>query len=225
LELDRFLDNTQNGKHRLEFRSSWGVAQDEVLIGIIGRLAPIKNHTMFLEVAKRVIQMKSSGMNLRFMIVGDGELRPELESYAAELGIDDYVIFTGWQTQMKAVYDSLDIVALTSLNEGTPLTAIEAMACGKPMIATDVGGVSDVVADGYSGILAPPHSSDIFANRLVELIENRAMRDAFAANGRGIVTQKYHYSRLIRDIEELYGQLLMEKAQPKFYLQRTESGG
>jgi glycosyltransferase involved in cell wall biosynthesis len=170
---------------------------------------------MFLEVAQQVLQTAPPNVKLRFMIVGDGELRTELENYATKLGIDKYVLFTGWQTQMEAVYDSLDIVALTSLNEGTPLTLIEAMASGKPVITTSVGGIPDVVEDGYSGILVPSNSPDIFANKLLLLIKDKAMRDMLAANGRNAVIQKYHYSRLIRDIEELYDQLLTQ-VKPTF---------
>ena len=210
LELNKFLNDTQKDKHSLEFRTNWGVPSDAILIGIVGRLAPIKNHVMFLEVAQQVLQTAPCNMKLKFMIVGDGELRTDLEDYVTKLGIDKYVIFTGWQTQMKVVYDSLDIVALTSLNEGTPLTLIEAMASGKPVITTNVGGIPDLVTDGYSGILVPPNSPDIFANRLIELLKNKAMRDMLSVNGRNIVIQKYHYSRLIRDIEELYEQLLIQ---------------
>ena len=210
LELNKFLNDTQKDKHSLEFRTNWGVPSDAILIGIVGRLAPIKNHVMFLEVAQQVLQTAPCNMKLKFMIVGDGELRTDLEDYVTKLGIDKYVIFTGWQTQMKVVYDSLDIVALTSLNEGTPLTLIEAMASGKPVITTNVGGIPDLVTDGYSGILVPPNSPDIFANRLIELLKNKAMRDMLATNGRNVVIQKYHYSRLIRDIEELYEQLLIQ---------------
>jgi glycosyltransferase involved in cell wall biosynthesis len=104
---------------------------------------------------------------------------------------------------------------LTSLNEGTPLTLIEAMASGKPVITTSVGGIPDVVEDGYSGILVPSNSPDIFANKLLLLIKDKAMRDMLAANGRNAVIQKYHYSRLIRDIEELYDQLLTQ-VKPTF---------
>jgi len=210
LELNKFLDDTQKDKHRLEFRTIWGIPSGAILIGIIGRLVPIKNHVTFLEVAQQVLQMASPNMKLRFMIVGDGELRTEIENYATKLGIYKYVTFTGWQTQMEAVYDSLDIVALTSLNEGTPLTLIEAMASGKPVITTNVGGIPDLVTDGYSGILVPPNSPDIFANRLIEILKNKAMRDMLSVNGRNVVIQKYHYSRLIRDMEDLYEQLLIQ---------------
>jgi glycosyltransferase involved in cell wall biosynthesis len=209
LELDKFLNDTEKDKHKAEFRENWNIPSDAILIGIIGRLVPIKKHVMFLKAAQIALQMASPNMKLRFMIVGDGELRTELENYATKLGIDKYVTFTGWQNQMKVVYDSLDIVALTSLNEGTPLTLIEAMASGKPVITTNVGGIPDFVKDGYSGILVPSNSPDLFANKLLELTKDKAMRDMLAANGRNVTIQKYHYSRLIRDIEELYEQLLV----------------
>src|SRR5262249_5980286 len=116
----------------------------EVLVGIVGRLCEVKNHSMFLEAAARLIK-ESALKNVRFVVVGDGHLRRLLESLASDLGISNRVVFTGFRTDVQALYAELDIVALTSLNEGTPLTLIEAMNRGVPVVATEVGGVPDIM--------------------------------------------------------------------------------
>src|SRR3989338_3562097 len=99
---------------------------------------------MFLDVVKSLITHNLS-LITKFIIVGDGELRQELENYAAESGIKDKVVFLGWRRDLENIYADLDIVCLTSLNEGTPVSLIEAMASGRPVVATDVGGVRDIV--------------------------------------------------------------------------------
>ena len=124
------------------FRRDAGIDDGGLLAGIIGRLTEIKNHRMFLEGVARY--RERSGAPLRWVVVGDGELREELEAFARALGIDDAVTFVGWRRDMGEVYRGLDILVLTSDNEGTPVTVIEAMAAGIPVISTAVGGVPDL---------------------------------------------------------------------------------
>lgn len=211
LELDKFLEPKPD-KDRLEYRKKLGITTDTILVGVIGRLVPIKNHRMFLQAAKSVLSKSQIlPIKVKFLIVGDGELRTQLEDYAKQLEITNDVIFTGWQNCMDTVYDSLDIIALTSVNEGTPLTLIEAMAAGKPVIATNVGGVQDIVIDGYNGVLVPPNEPEIFADRLLELLQDMEMRNKFARTGRNFVKEKFHYRRLVSDMEKLYEGLLAKK--------------
>jgi len=161
---------------RAKFRNELGVDDDTVLIGIVGRLTEIKNHQMFLNCAARV-----KLENVRFVIIGDGSLREPLERQAQSLGLENGVIFAGGRKDPEYFYPALDICALTSLNEGTPLTLIEAMANARPVIATLVGGVVDllgyVVADGQfkiceRGIGVPAGDVDAFAAGLARLIED-----------------------------------------------------
>lgn len=205
-ELDKFL----NIKHR---------GSPTILnVGIIGRLVPIKNHKLFLDAAKILLNSKlKTQYSIQFFIVGDGELRKDLEGYARELGISEKVKFLGWQTDLVKVYENLDIVALTSINEGTPVSLIEALAASKVVIATDVGGVKDVIglqvypeiAD--RGILVKPNDKEAFAAGLNLLISDGALRQRLALAGREFVSRKFDSKRLIKDMEMLYNNMLNNK--------------
>jgi len=191
-----------------------------VNVGIVGRLVPVKNHKMMLRVAKRVGDIQGQSpkkgtvpveiVPVRYMIIGDGEMRGELERYVEELGIKDKVEFKGWVKDLKAIYEELDIVALTSLNEGTPVSLIEAMAGGRPVIATNVGGVKDIVKDGASGYLVELGNVEEFIKKLLELIKDPEKRRKFGENGRNIVKDRFSKERLIKDTEKLYNNTLQE---------------
>ncbi|MBW1795144.1 MAG: glycosyltransferase, partial [Deltaproteobacteria bacterium] len=124
------------------------------LVGIIGRLTGIKNHRLFLEAVQLLTNSKEDNKT-RFLIVGDGELRKDLESLTHTLHLEDRVIFTGWMKDLTPLYVDLDVLALTSDNEGTPVAMIEAMAAGVPVVATDVGGVRELISE-CGNVLKPP---------------------------------------------------------------------
>ncbi len=176
-----------------------------VNIGIVGRLAPIKNHKMLMRIASSIVQRaERMAGNIRFVIIGDGELRHELERYAEELGIKEMVEFVGWVKDLKKIYEELDIVVLTSLNEGTPVSIIEAMAAGRPVVASDVGGVKDIIKDGESGYLVGSGDEKDFSERLMELINDAEKRRRFGQYGRSLVKDRFSKDRLIKDTEGLY---------------------
>ncbi|NVM27039.1 MAG: glycosyltransferase, partial [Desulfobacterales bacterium] len=133
-----------NGVLKGQFRRSLGINDDALVVGIVGRLVPIKNHMMFLKAAKLFLD-QNPGVQTKFIVVGDGELRDELETYCQQLGLTTHVRFCGWIRNVPAVYADLDILTLTSTNEGTPVSIIEAMASSVPVIATDAGGVLDLL--------------------------------------------------------------------------------
>jgi len=182
-------------------------------IGIVGRLVPIKNHKMlFKSVCRGGFHLGARQTRpYRIIVIGDGEMRGELEKYVEELGIIDSVEFRGWVKDLNAIYEELDIVALTSLNEGTPVSLIEAMAGGRPVVATNVGGVKDIVKDGASGYLVESGNVEEFSNRLVELIKDPEKRRAFGLSGRDIVKNRFSKERLIKDTERLYNTILRKK--------------
>jgi glycosyltransferase involved in cell wall biosynthesis len=182
--------------------------QETVNIGIVGRLVSIKNHKMLFE---SVCRGGFKTRPYRIIVIGDGELRSELEKYVEELGIKDKVEFKGWVKDLKSIYEKLDIVALTSFNEGTPVSLIEAMAAGKAVISTDVGGVKDIVNEGKSGYLVGSGNTGEFSEKLRELIENPEKRKAFGLNGRDIVKNRFAKERLIKDTEKLYNIILRKK--------------
>ncbi|MFA4991730.1 MAG: glycosyltransferase family 4 protein [Candidatus Omnitrophota bacterium] len=189
---------------RLPLKENAGV----VNVGIVGRLVPIKNHKMFLRVVSR---LAACPLRFKVVIVGDGEMRGDLVRYASELGIGGMVEFMGWVTDLKMIYEDLDIVVLTSFNEGTPVSLIEAMAAGRPVVATKAGGVPDIVREGESGYLLDSGDEPGFAGRLSELIRDPSKRKAFGSFGRELVRSRFSKERLIKDTGRLYNNLLSEK--------------
>ena len=208
LELEKFLNS---GPSKGNFRRKLGVSDDMLLVGIIGRLVPIKNHKVFLD-AVRKIKDTDSRMKVRFVIVGDGELRFELKAYTKKLNIEEMVIFTGWVENLAEVYVDLDLVALTSLNEGTPVSLIEAMASSRAVIATDVGGIKDLITDNVNGILVRSADADDISSKLISLLKDEERRKRLGLNGRKMVMTKYTKERLVKNIGSLYDGLMVRRA-------------
>ena len=217
IDLDVYAD--WQGR-RTKLREEISAGDDELLISIVGRLTEVKNHGLFLEAA--ALLKKISSKRLRFLVIGDGARRPELESQARQLGMGNDVVFLGTRDDPENFYPALDVVALTSLNEGTPLSVIEGMANARPVIATGVGGVVDLLgqegepSDGYTickrGIRVQSGDAEGFANGMKRLIDDAALRDELGARGREFVLQNYSKERLLNDIANLYAELLEEKA-------------
>jgi glycosyltransferase involved in cell wall biosynthesis len=214
LDLEKFQHLSTD--KRTEFRHRYKIADDEIAIGIIGRIVPIKNHSLFVSVANKIRQ--ATDKKLKFIIVGDGDMRPRMEAEFAAAGIDySYyphdrrkatAVCTSWLTEMDEVLAGLDIVTLTSNNEGTPVSLIEAQAAGKPVISTRVGGVADVVVNGKSGLIVEPGNVEEFAAGLLKLIECPDMRLAYSDFGKRHVEVKYSYQRLVSDMAEYYNRLI-----------------
>jgi glycosyltransferase involved in cell wall biosynthesis len=206
--------NPQERRPRL--RAELHAGEDTKLIGIVGRLTEIKNHRLFLQAAALLKAAKGSG--IRFVIIGDGRLRGELEAQAKMLGLDEDVLFLGTRNDPEDFYPALDIVALTSLNEGTPLTLIEAMANARPIIATAVGGVVDLLGlavsaqDGYTicerGLVVESGDAEAFARGLGRLLEDQALGRELGERGLEFVIRNYGKDRLLRDMAELYAELM-----------------
>lgn len=213
------LDFGEITEDRDALRGEYGLSDDEIAIGIVGRLCEVKNHAMLLESAARAFEGRNgSGAQMRVLIVGDGHLRADIEKQAHDLGLADRTVFTGFREDATSLYAGLDIAALTSLNEGTPLTLIEAMCCGRAVAATEVGGVVDVMGsrrtsrDGFTiwdhGVTAPTRDVEAFARALRFLIERPELRREMGERGRAFVRARLSRDRLVADIESLYGELL-----------------
>jgi glycosyltransferase involved in cell wall biosynthesis len=207
---------------RPRLRAELNASDDDVLIGIVGRLTEIKNHGLFLQAAAWL--KKTTEVKVRFVIIGDGNLRRGLEEQANSLGLGSDVSFLGTRNDPEDFYPALDIVALTSLNEGTPLTLIEAMANTRPIVATSVGGVVDLLGlpvaqdaqpgdavAGYQlcerGVSVATGDAEGFARGLARLIEDRGLRSKLGRRGLEFVTQNYAKERLLRDVSALYREL------------------
>jgi glycosyltransferase involved in cell wall biosynthesis len=210
LDLEVFKNSAAN---RQRFRDELGVSADTILIGIVGRLTDIKNHQLFLEAIRHYGELKNNSL-VRFVIIGDGGLRGALEAQARALGIEHDVVFVGERKDAAYFYPALDVVALTSRNEGTPLTLIEAMANARAAIATRVGGVVDLlgpVVDGpicQRGLGVPAGDARAFAQGIEKLVNDRELRERVGQQGFEFVQSKYAKQRLLADIKNLYDELL-----------------
>jgi glycosyltransferase involved in cell wall biosynthesis len=181
-------------------------------VGIVGRLFPIKNHHLFLDAAARIAKQAPE---TRFVIVGDGALRADLEKMACDLGIGESVLFLGWRQDMARILADLDVLVVSSDNEGTPVSAIEAMASGKPVVATRVGGLPDVITEGRTGYLVPPKDAAALADAVLKLIADAEARARMGQAGRQAACERFAETRLIRDTEALYRQLLAANGHPR----------
>ncbi|GBR75425.1 glycosyl transferase group 1 [Candidatus Termititenax persephonae] len=183
------------------WRTKYRLPPDLLLVGIVGRLVPVKNHEYFLSIAQEVCRQTAA---VRFILIGDGELRAKLEIAVREKGLQDRVFFAGFLTEPKEIYSDLDIVVLTSRNEGTPVTLIEAMACGKPVVSTEVGGVADIIDDGRTGCLAPQNQPVAFAEKILRLSADQTLRESLGQKAREKILALYDVQRLAADIYALY---------------------
>ena len=186
------------------FRASIGVADDEILLSCVGRLVPIKRIDVML---KALAAVRSRGVRARLVVVGDGVLRPQLERLASDLGIAEAVTFAGYRRDLPQIVAASDIGILTSDNEGTPVSLIEAAAGARVLVATDVGGVADVVTDG-TGLLVAPRDHDAVADAVVRLAEDAQLRARMGAAARDHVQFRYARERLVEDVTALYDELL-----------------
>ncbi|UCG11658.1 MAG: glycosyltransferase [Deltaproteobacteria bacterium] len=213
----------QTKRREGEFRERFGLPEREgKLVGIIGRLTPIKNHRVFLEAARVLVQ--ACGLDhIRFLIAGDGELRNELEILTHHLAMADRVLFTGWLKDLAPLYADLDVLALTSDNEGTPVAVIEAMAASVPVVATDVGGVRELVSERgrrkveiqegefeicERGLLAKAGDVAGFAKGLGYLLAHPSVCRVMGKRGREYVLNQHGKERLIQDMDSLYRSML-----------------
>jgi len=210
LPLGLDLEPFANVEHKTgAFLREWDIPANVPVVGIVARLAPVKNIYLFLDAAKLVLKHKP---DVRFLIVGDGAERNALCDHAEALGIMDQVTFTGWRKHTAAVYADLDVKVISSKNEGTPVTLIEALSAGCPVVATNVGGVSELLDGGALGKLVPPGDADAMAAAIIETLDN----PPDTAPAREAMLERYSIDRLVRDIDGLYqGLLTRKKANPR----------
>ncbi len=217
-DLHRFQENTK--EKRAQFRKKYDVDEETVAIGIIGRLVPIKNHTFFLKAIKALVE-KGTNHPIKVFIIGDGEEREKIEQQAKTLNIEystencthhnKPLVFTSWIKKADVATSGLDIITLTSLNEGTPVSLIEASAAGKPIVTTNVGGIKDVVKDNINAYILEKDDVEGFAHKLQILVNNKVLRHQMGIEGMDYAFSQFSHTRLVDDVRGLYLQLLKEK--------------
>ena len=213
-DLQKFQEN-QSAK-RKQFRNYYNIDDDEIAIGIIGRLVPIKNHTLFLNALKIVSERTQK--KIRAFIIGDGEERFRIEQTATQLGLKfnnqnlqekNMLTFTSWIKHIDISNAGLDIIALTSNNEGTPVSLIEAQASGKPIVTVNVGGIENIVIKNDTALLSDSGDTEAFAANLLKVIENDDLRQRLSGKGQKFVNSRFGCKRLCEDMATLYRTLLI----------------
>lgn len=212
LDLERFQD-ADNSK-RSKFRNHWQIQDDQTAVVHVGRIVPVKNHLLFLDVLKKTRDRGHT--NLRGYIVGDGEDRQIVEDYAGQIGLEFAtgpdskapLTFTSWIREVDEVMAAADLVALTSRNEGTPLTLIEGQASGTPVISTNVGGVRDIMLDGKTGLLVPPSDAESYTNALCTMLENPCQLAEFGRTAKSFAFEQFSLEKMADRTSNLYEELL-----------------
>jgi glycosyltransferase involved in cell wall biosynthesis len=211
-----------SGGDTSELRQLFGVSADEFVVGWIGRMTRIKRVP---DVLLAFGNLLDRGVDARLCLVGDGPDRDEIEQRAHDLGISRKTLFIGYQRDVAPYYTLFDALVLPSANEGTPVVAIESLAAGRPVVATRVGGVPDVVEDGADGLLLDVGDVKGIADALERLARDPALRRRFGEYGRGRTIERYRVQRLVDDIDNLYRQLLSEQGLPAPVPGRVRAAG
>ena len=205
-DLSKFYKNKE--AKREKFRKKWRIKDSEVAIGIIGRLVPIKNHLFFIKAINQVLS--SCSIPIRFFIVGDGEEKENIIEYINELKIDystdDKVAtiqLTSWIKEIDEVNAGMDIICLCSLNEGTPVSLIEAQASGKPIVTTRTGGIENIVIENKTALISEINNLNLFVENLLTFINSKEKRKQFTKLGVE-KSKEFDYKILIKNIKRLY---------------------
>lgn len=213
-----FKTNTEPATERETFRRRYHLQKDDVAIGIVGRIVPIKNLSFFAKIIQQILANHQEEAPA-FFIIGDGELRLQIEEELREKHVEFgksvnasiRVVFTSWLTNVDEIMNGLDIIVLTSINEGTPLSIIEAQFFGKPVVATNVGGVRDSMKDGATGFLIESNDLSAFCNKLQLLINSQELRNKLGEEGRKFVAEKFSRQKEVLEMKQLYLSLLVRK--------------
>jgi glycosyltransferase involved in cell wall biosynthesis len=213
--LDKFYVNRE--LNRKIFREYYKLNDETVAITITGRIAPVKNLHFFIDVMRHVKNNLAGEQFIKIFIVGNGESFEEIVLYAKqnnftvclphETNFNAEIILTSWRKDIDVINAGSDVVSLTSINEGTPVSIIEAMASSKAVICTDVGGVKEIVTNDTTGFVCETNVS-LFAKKLLLLIKSSEKRNEFSLRAEKLVKEKYSYSRLVNDTTNLYNRLL-----------------
>ena len=205
-DLEKF--NTDKDSKRKEFRKKWNLKENEIAIGIIGRLVPIKNHKFFIDAIQEVL--KNSKVPIRAFIVGDGEEKQNIINYIKNKNLDFSLNYnpatfqlTSWIKEIDRVNSGMDIICLTSLNEGTPVSLIEAQASGKPIVSTKTGGIENIVLENKTALLSEKNDLHNFSKNLLSLVNDSNKRKLFSKFGLE-KSKDFHYDQLVNNIKNLY---------------------
>jgi glycosyltransferase involved in cell wall biosynthesis len=208
VEMERFLNLHIDREKK---KRSLGITDGYPVIGTVGRFISIKGHKYLIDAIKIVSERIP---DVRFIFVGEGPLRPELIKQAESLGVIDKILFLGWREEIPEIISIIDLFVLTSLYEGMGKVFIEAMIMGKPVIATRVGGIPDIVRDGEDGILIPPKESKRLAEAIITLLEDKDKREKMGRSGK-MHASLYSDKAMVAKIDTLYNKWILKKIEKR----------
>jgi glycosyltransferase involved in cell wall biosynthesis len=206
IEIDEYMPNIEKVRsQKSEVRREFGLADSVPVIGAIGRLTWQKGLEYLIEAVPDVLKKHPEAM---FLIVGEGPLKDKLKAKSEELRVEDKVIFTGFRTDIKEVLSAIDILVIPSLLEGFPMITLEAMAMAKPIIATNINGITEQITNGINGILIPPKDPSAIAQATITLINNREKAKAMGLAARKKAEEEFSVEKMVSETEKVYLSLL-----------------
>lgn len=200
------LEELRNKK--LEIRKELGLKTDAPVIGAIGRLVWQKGFEYLIRAVPEVLRKNSDA---RFLIVGDGPLKNSLVAESERLNVADRIVFAGFRSDVKEILASIDVLVMPSLLEGLPMVLLEAMAMAKPIVATLIDGITEVLEDGKTGLLAPAKNSHALADVMTDILKDEKKACLLGKNARKMAEEKFSVERMVRKTESVYEKLLIEK--------------
>lgn len=212
IDCDRFAP-----RDSAALRSKLAIDQGVPVVGILAALRPEKNHELFLEGARLILERAPA---TQFLVIGDGPRRADLEALSNRLGVADAVRFLGTRSDVPELLAACDLVALTSHNEASPVSILEALSSGAAVVASNVGSVSETVVDGVTGLLFAPGDVNSYATAMLDLIGDSLTREKLAAEGRRRVAQRWSLQSMVHGYEQLIEKIYESKLKPRISLGR-----
>lgn len=206
------LEDYEKLPPRAECRAQFKLLPGAKLIGTVGRMVPVKNHKLLIEA---LFLVRQTMPDVHLAIIGEGEMRDSLASYAADLSVSEYVSLVKETQRIDHFYGALDIFCLSSDSEGMPLTLLEALASGVPVVSTEVGGIPEIIEDGVNGYLVPKGSAEALARRVVDLLKDPGKAAELARAGRAMVHERFPAEKMIAATERLYEDVLAKTASKR----------
>lgn len=199
------VNRFQNAHNSLGLRKTFGISEDEKIIGTVSRLTAEKGHVHLLKAAKNII---TEFPHVKFLIIGDGPLKKELEGISSMLQLEGKVIFAGLRKEIPDILGFMNIFVLPSLTEGTPMALLEAMAAGKPLIASRVGAIPKIIEHGRNGVLVEPGNSESLCSAITDLLRNPQKANTIALAGLKTINNKFSSQRMAEDYRQVYQKML-----------------
>lgn len=204
INVDEFLPSPKNNQILQEF----GLGKASKIVGMVANFSLEKNHRAMLEA---IVKVKEKFPLIKCLLVGDGPLKKEIEGRVGKLELKENVFFASQRDDINQILSVMDIFVLTSLCEGLPNAILEAMGCGLAVVATNVGGVPEVVEDGRSGILVEPTNHIQVAKAVIKLLENEDLRLSLGRRGREIIENRFNFKKMVQEYEDFYGRQIEEQ--------------